>query len=102
MYVWLGYGSRSCKGDHCTNFNNGEAVRKAKELGKTMAFYMYIIAFEARHQWDLKDCNVGHPSLCEKGATFIRQKRARLIERYENQASESITFSNQQFQGCFN
>lgn len=90
MNKWLGEPADGCRGaDHCTDWNKywaGAAVEKAKELGKTLVLYMYIIAFEAKNKWALHDCNVGHPNLCERGADYIRQFRSRIIERYEYQA----------------
>lgn len=57
---------------------------KAESLNKIGLFYGYIIAFEARNLEGLKDCDMGSPNLCENGAQFIRNYRARIIERYEH------------------
>ena len=78
MYLWLGHDDRS------------NDVRKVKQMGKTLAVYTYMIAFEARKKWGLLDCNVGHPSLCEKGANFIRQNRKYLVDIYAREASKLI------------
>ena len=61
-------------------------LQDAKKFNKLPVFYSYIIAFEARSQWGLKDCDVGTPSHCQRGSEFIRQKRAFLVERYAYQA----------------
>ena len=56
------------------------------KLKKLPVFYSYIIAFEARNKQGLKDCDVGHPSLCEQGSNFIRNNRDYLVGRYKYQA----------------
>ena len=56
------------------------------KLKKLPVFYAYIIAFEARVKWGLKDCDVGTPSLCQQGADFIRKNRDHLVARYKHQA----------------
>lgn len=53
----------------------------------TLVFYAYVIAFEARNTWGLQDCDVGSPSLCERGCNFIRQNRDRILERYDHHSS---------------
>lgn len=68
-------------------FWNGAMVEKAKRLGKMTLFYAYIIAFQARADIGLQDCDVNPSySLCNKGANYIRQNRNRLVERYSHQA----------------
>ena len=62
-------------------------INKMKDLGKTPVFYAYMIAFEARVAWGLQDCNVGYPSLCERGANYIRQNRDRILERYSHHSA---------------
>ena len=56
------------------------------KLKKMPVFYSYIIAFEARNMWGLKDCDVGKPSLCDRGSEFIRKNRDYLVSRYKYQA----------------
>ena len=80
-----------CSGPGCTDFNiyyQGEMLRKCKELNKIPVFYAYVIAFEARNAWGLKDCNMGHPNLCERGSQYIRENRARIVERYDHHSSK--------------
>lgn len=60
-----------------------------KLAGKTPVFYSYIIAFTARRDLQLKDCNVGSPNLCEQGANYMRQKKSRILAQYEKYASEA-------------
>lgn len=60
-----------------------------KLAGKTPVFYSYILAFTAKRDLQLKDCDVGTPSLCEQGANFVRQKKARILAQYEKYASET-------------
>jgi hypothetical protein len=43
----------------------------------------------ARDEWGLKDCDVGTPSLCERGSDYIRQNRARIVAKYKNYAEET-------------
>ena len=60
-----------------------------KLAGKTPVYYSYIIAFTARRDLGLQDCNVGTPNLCQKGANFIRQKKDRIMAQYAKYASET-------------
>jgi hypothetical protein len=60
-----------------------------KLAGKTPVYYSYIIAFTARRDLGLLDCNVGSPNLCQKGANFIRQKKDRILAQYAKYASET-------------
>ena len=71
----------------------GEMLKACKPggklAGKTPVYYSYIIAFTARTDLQLKDCNVGSPNLCEQGANFMRQKKTRIMAQYETYASET-------------
>lgn len=60
-----------------------------KLAGKTPVYYSYIIAFTARRDLGLLDCNVGSPNLCQKGANFIRQQKPRILSQYAKYASET-------------
>lgn len=60
-----------------------------KLAGKTPVFYSYIIAFTARRDLNLKDCDVGTPNLCQQGANYIRQRKSRIVAQYEKYASET-------------
>ena len=60
-----------------------------KLAGRTPVYYAYVIAFTARRDLGLKDCDVGTPNLCQQGANFIRQQRARILAQYAKFASES-------------
>jgi hypothetical protein len=67
-----------------------KATRPGGKLaGKTPVFYSYIIAFTARRDLGLQDCNVGSPNLCQKGANFIRQQKNRILSQYTKYASEA-------------
>jgi hypothetical protein len=57
--------------------------------GKTPVFYAYFIAFTARRDLSLQDCNVGTPNLCQKGANYIRQQKARILAQYAKYATEA-------------
>jgi hypothetical protein len=55
--------------------------------GRVPVVYAYIIAFTARRDLGLKDCNVGVPNLCQSGATYIRQhKDDRILPQYRKYA----------------
>merc|ERR1712127_147913 len=89
--IWINTPKENCKGDHCTDFNKyyqGVMLNKCKQLGKTPVFYAYIIAFESRVAWGLKDCNMGYPNLCQRGSKYIRENRDRIIERYSHHSAE--------------
>lgn len=60
-----------------------------KAAGKTPVFYSYIIAYTARRDLGLQDCNVGTPNLCQKGANYIRQQKSRILSQYDKYASEA-------------
>jgi hypothetical protein len=60
-----------------------------KLAGRTPVYYAYIIAFTARRDLGLKDCDVGTPNLCQQGANFIRQKKDRILSQYAKYASET-------------
>jgi hypothetical protein len=49
--------------------------------GVTPAIYDYIIAFTLRRDFNLQDCNVGKPNLCDSGAAYLRNpaSRARIL-----------------------
>lgn len=73
------YGTLWTGGDEDFNvFWDGAMLNACKPGGKlagrTPVFYSYIIAFTARRDLGLKDCDVGTPNLCQQGANFIRQK----------------------------
>ncbi len=92
--IWIDTISSNCpssnsKNPDCTNFNpyyQGVMLQTTKSLNKIPVFYGYVIAFEARNLQGLQDCNVGTPSLCQYGSQFIRDNRARILERYNNQS----------------
>ena len=56
-------------------------------------YYAYIIAYEANNLWGLYDCNYNIvPSLCQRGAQFIRNNTDRILERYANYSSNVAKF----------
>lgn len=58
------------------------------------AVVAYVIAFKARRDRGLEDCNVsGSTNLCRYGATFIRENRAAILNVYRSYA--------QGFAGCY-
>lgn len=60
-----------------------------KLAGRTPVYYSYIVAFTARRDQQLKDCDVGTPNLCQKGANFIRQNKPRILGQCAKYASET-------------
>lgn len=67
-----------------------EACKPGGKLaGKTPVFYSYILAFTARKDLGLKDCNVGTPNLCQQGANYIRGQKARILSQYAKYAAET-------------
>lgn len=56
--------------------------KNCKNNNKTPVIVSYIIAFTARRDKGLQDCNVGTPDLCHEGANYIRQNRARILSQY--------------------
>ena len=60
-----------------------------KKSSKIPVFYAYIIAFQARKDRNLQDCDVAPSNnLCYQGANYIRQNRQLLVNRYGHQASK--------------
>ena len=43
----------------------------------------------ARHEAGLQDCDVGTPSLCQRGAKFIRDNRQSIVNKYSHYAKET-------------
>ncbi len=43
----------------------------------------------ARHEAGLQDCDVGTPSLCQRGAKFIRENRQKIVDKYSHYAKET-------------
>jgi hypothetical protein len=55
--------------------------------GKTPVLIGYIVAFTARRDLSLQDCNVDTTNnLCKKGADYIRQNRTRILSQYAKYA----------------
>lgn len=85
LYQWIGW-----SGKPFDDGWDGQLFRDVspggKFAGKTPFVYAYIIAFTARADLNLKDCNVGSPNLCEDGANYIRANRARILGQYKSWA----------------
>lgn len=89
--IWMDTPAENCKGPSCTDWNQyyqGEMLNQCKKYNKTPLFYAYVIPFEARNAWGLKDCNMGYPNICQQGAKYVRENRARIIERYNHHSSK--------------
>ncbi len=62
-------------------------AKKVVNLGKNTLFFAYIIAYQARADIGIQDCNVNASySLCNKGANYIRLNRQKLVDRYYHRA----------------
>ncbi|NLW33361.1 MAG: carbohydrate-binding protein [Fibrobacter sp.] len=65
------------------HFNMGGLLETCRNHNKTPVFYSYIIAFLARRDNGLGDCDVsGGNNLCTKGAEYIKQNKSRIKNKY--------------------
>lgn len=78
MTGWAGSGE---------DFNMSSLFSSCKTNNKTPVIISYIIAFTARRDWGLQDCNVGTPSLCQQGANYIRDSLPRILRQYAKYAT---------------
>ncbi|CAF0870650.1 unnamed protein product [Brachionus calyciflorus] len=73
-----------------TNYNewfHGPMIDAAIKYNKKVLFYMYIIAFSARFDRNLQDCDVNLDfNLCTHGAQYIRDNRQMLVDKYRYHA----------------
>lgn len=86
--IWIGSPSTT----HGTSFNpywHGEMLKTALKYNKMTVFYGYIIAFMARDEAGLKDCNIGKPNLCQYGSNYIRKNKGRIVSKYKHYAIEA-------------
>jgi len=73
------------------SFNLGSFFTNCKNNNKTPVIISYIIAFTARADMGLKDCNVGTPNLCQQGANYIRQNMPKILSVYASYAKGAET-----------
>jgi hypothetical protein len=73
------------------SFNMGPLFSSCKTNNKTPVIISYIIAFTARRDLGLQDCNVGTPNLCQQGALYIRQNMPRILKQYAIYATGAET-----------
>jgi hypothetical protein len=85
LTMWAGSGE---------SFNMSTFFTTCKNNKKTPVLIAYIIAFTARRDVGLKDCNVGTPNLCQDGANYIRNNRARILAQYGKYARGANTAFN--------
>ena len=89
--IWLGLISNN----YGTNFDptyHGKMIDICKQQNKIPVFYAYIIAFEARYNQGIQDCDVDtNNNLCIYGAQYIRQNRQYLVQRYAYQSTQIAT-----------
>jgi hypothetical protein len=72
------------------NYNLGSFFETCKNNNKTPVIVSYILAFTARRDWSLQDCNVDPTNnLCKRGADYIRQQKTRIMSQYSKYASGS-------------
>ena len=92
-YVAGWIGQSALDGYHCPQqpcFNpywHGAMLTMARERGLSVAYYAYIIAFLAKAT-GLLDCDVGVPSLCQRGADYIRNNRRLILHTYARFANQ--------------
>ncbi len=55
----------------------------------TPAYFSYLIAFMAKKELKIDDCNVSDNNLCKKGAGYIRENRDVIVTRYGDFAKET-------------
>lgn len=67
-------------------FNIGNFFTACKTLGKTPVVVSYIIAFAAKRDLKIDDCNVSSNNLCKKGANYIRNNRTKILTIYSTYA----------------
>lgn len=63
-------------------FHHAVFIQETKAANVTPMLYGYIAAFMAREEGGLQDCDRGTPNLCQNGSAYIRNNRARIIDRY--------------------
>ena len=64
------------------DYNMDSFFKNCKNNYKTPVIISYILAFTARRDQGLQDCNVGTPDLCHAGANYIRQNTNRILSQY--------------------
>ena len=77
LAMYIGDGSREIY----NTYWEGEMVRAAKAYNLTPVFYAYVIAEWDKHLGN-KDCDVGTPNHCTKGAETIRNEWNTILSRY--------------------
>jgi hypothetical protein len=86
--IWI----NTISSDFGTDFNpyyQGKMIDICKSGSKIPVFYSYIIAFQARKDKGLQNCNIDpDQNLCIHGADYIRENRQLLVDRYTHQASK--------------
>ncbi|NLW92305.1 MAG: hypothetical protein GXY34_11990 [Syntrophomonadaceae bacterium] len=66
-------------------FNIGEYYELCRDNNKVPVNHTYIIAFAARRDRGLQDCNVDqNNNLCKGGAKYIRENRTKILNIYGN------------------
>ena len=90
LCAWIGQrDAMNCPQPPCFNpYWHGAMLQLARERGLSVAYYAYIIAFLAKAT-GLLDCDVGEPSLCQRGAMFIRENKHLILRTYARFANET-------------
>jgi hypothetical protein len=69
------------------NYNLNTFFQTCKSNNKTPVIVSYIIAYTARRDWSLQDCDVDATNnLCKRGADYIRQQKPRIMSQYSKYA----------------
>ena len=70
-------------------WHEGQMVYDCKTYRKIPVFYGYVIAFTARSEQGLQDCDVQYNNnLCTDGANFIRGNNDKIVNIYRNIGSQ--------------
>lgn len=69
----------------------GSLFTSCKTNNKTPVIIAYVIAFTARRDLGLQDCNVGTPNLCQQGANYMRTQMPRILKQYAIYATGAET-----------
>ena len=91
LTVWLGTHSKA----HGAAFNphwHGRMLQHVRATNSTAVFYAYVIAMLARHHAGIQDCDVGTPSLCERGAEFVRANERSILNAYSEYANRTAAW----------
>jgi hypothetical protein len=83
LTAWAGSGE---------DFNLGSYFEDCAANDKTPVVMAYVLAFTAKRDWSLNDCDQGTPDLCQQGANYIRDNRDRILSQYRKYAAGAAAY----------